>query len=265
MPNQNDFDHYTESAEEMNKISKFFDRFFIFNIIKNAVNFLFIPTILNLYTINEISLHLLFIISGIILSLFMSYKQNYLKNPRKCKLCAELFIILETLSVIFKFGFNLSIIESLLNILSYISIGLAGKSIKKYLNLEKLSNLKGYPFFNELLDNPNYVAPLNIPVSPQKSIVSVTIPPIKSHVSVKIPDLQPEPIIAPMTAEPIQKFSQDIMIMPSYDTPAEARILGNATMDYTEYVKLNDLYDNQQQSRKKINLSKTKPPNLDEI
>ncbi len=265
MPNQNDFDHYAESAEEMNKISKFFDKFFIFNIIKNFLNFLFIPATLNLYTIDEISIHLLFILSGIILSLFMSYKQNYLKNPRKCRLCAELFIILETLSVIFKSGFNLSIIESLLNLFSYISIGLAGKSIKKYLNLEKLSSLKGYPFFNELLDNPNYVPPLNIPVSPQKSIISVTIPSVKSHISVKIPDLQPEPVIVPIIAEPVKKFSEDIMIIPSYDTPAEARILGNATVDYREYVKLNDLYDNQQQSRKKINLSKIKPLNLDEI
>lgn len=269
MPNNHDFDHYAESAEQMNKIDKFFNKFFLINMIKIFLGFLFMPTQLYSYSHSAITAFLIISALQIFLSIYTPYENNYKNKTQNCRITDILMIITEIIFML---------INSSTSLMPWLTVTFGGiavitqiTALTKFSKLEELKQLKGYPLFSELLDNPKYVPPVNMPQKtlppPLKPIISVKLPNtnIKPNVSVKIPNLQPEPITSPMMSEPVKKFSEDIMIPPSCDTPAESRILGNATVDYTEYVKLNDLYDNHKQSGKKINLSKIKSLNSDEI
>ena len=266
--NSSQFSHYSESAEKMRSINRFFNNFVTFNVIKNVLCLMAMPANLSSYSPDSLAEYLVKLAVSIILSVIMSYRDLYedrasQKKSRLCFLAAAFFIINEL---------NL-VLSSQYNFFSILMTITALSAISKYSELDKLSRLKGYPLFSEVLDNPQYTAASaasNIPpaimnstnVSAGNTASSATPPAVspltvKSHVSVKLDDIK-IPELSDMKAEiPPEKLYAEI-IPDARDIPAEARMLGNAAIEYSAE-KLSDTAlspIDYKKPKKKINLSK---------
>lgn len=269
--NNPDCSHYTESAENMGKISDFFTGFFWIHISKAFLYFLFMPEFISSYSLSAIDITVAYIISQVILTIIASYKEIYINKTRLSNIAISLMILIDAVSTIIHSGSMISIctITAIINEIV---------ALKKTFDLRKLKQLKGYPLFSELLDNPKYIPPcnkipnpvinsisLNLPQS-NASHISVKIPHNKSHVSMQIPVMNnPESekiLVEDMLSEKSVKNNLFEIPLPA-DTPMEARLLGNATLDYKEFQRNNlqveELsYDKSAENHKKINLSKDK-------
>ena len=265
--NSSQFSHYSESAEKMRLINRFFNNFVIFNVIKNVICLMAMPANLSSYSSDSIAEYSVKLAVSIILSVIMSYRDLYedRANQKKSRLCflATTFFIINELNLL---------LSSSHDFLSILMIIAALSAISKYSELDKLSRLKGYPLFSESLDNPQYTAAAaaanispaimngtnvssgNIPYSaPPPSVSPLTV---KNHVSVKLDDIK-MPELSDMTAEiPSEKLYAKIP--DARDIPAEARMLGNAAIEYSAE-KLSDIAVSPidyKKPEKKINLSK---------
>lgn len=266
--NSSQFSHYSESAEKMHSINHFFDNFVKFNVIKNVICLMATPAHLSSYSPDSLAEYLVKLAVSIILSVIMSYRDLYenrasQKKSRLCFLAAAFFIINEL---------NL-VLSSQYNFFSILMTITAVSAISKYSELDKLSRLKGYPLFSEKLDNPQYTAvsaASNIPPAIMNRInvpagnTPCSAPPpafspltVKSHVSVKLDDIK-MPELSDMRAEiPPEKLYAEI-IPDARDIPAEARMLGNAAIEYSAE-KLSEITVSPIEYKKpenKINLSK---------
>ncbi len=252
--NSNDFDHYPASLDKMNKIHKFFNNFFIFNTIKDIANLLWTAANINLYTVETIDLYAFFVLLNTAIPFFTMYEKNYIKTPMKCFKATFGFILSELLILFLK---------PELSIFSIITLILSALALSKYLKIDELSKLKGFPIFSELLDNPQVYQIKKAPAisTPIPSIVSIPIPSIISnpHISVKLPE--PEPLDIERR---FSKNEESILILPQ-DIPPEARLLGNATMDFKKQIQVEDMFTPKQKNKKKINLSKEKKIELEEL
>lgn len=290
--NGDEFSHYAKSVEKMENGSKFFDFFFKVNLIKVLIYFLSMSANLYEYSVSSISLYLLFLVIETILSVFIPYKDNYIKKSSwKKSLSATIMLIIADIILLIQSGFFQDRISlSFLSLIVMISTAISGTAIKKLFIIKKLSKLKGYPHFSEILDNPNFIfknqinsnpkfSSINIPPlqnaninyhynkQTSMSVPSISIPKnnIKPHISVKIPDMKIPELVAVNNNDIsyIIPETEKLTIPVASDTPLEARLLGNATIDYknmrfatAELQILDDNISEKKEKHKKINLSK---------
>lgn len=233
---KDEFSHYHKSAENMEKISEFFNDFFRIHIFKAFLYFLLMPEFITDYSANAIGITAAYIISQIILALIASYKETYMNKTGLSNIAISIMMLTDILSTIIHRG-------SIISICTIMAIADEIIAHKKTYELRKLKKLKGYPLFSELLDNPSYVfavpnlnANTNTSIPANSNAVSCLYSKSMAQDSVKIPDIaaaEPEKIsLEEMTSE--KPAENRIFSIPfSADTPMEARILGNATVDYS--------------------------------
>ena len=234
--NKNEFSHYHKSAENMEKISEFFTDFFRIHIFKAFLYFLLMPEFITDYSANAIGVTAAYIISQIILALIASYKETYMNKTGLSNIAISIMMLIDILSTIIHRG-------SIISICTIIAIADEIIAHKKTFELRKLKKLKGYPLFSELLDNPAYVftnpnpnANISTSMPANLNIINCLYSKSTAQNSVKITDItaiEPEKVsLEEMTAEkPAENKTFSIPF--SADTPMEARILGNATVDYS--------------------------------
>lgn len=287
--NKNEFSHYHESAEKMEKISSFFNKFFLANVLKAFAYFILMPGFIHNYTLGSIDITIAYIVSQIALSFASSYKEIYMNKTKLSHILIALMTLIDALSIAV-FNDYITLLVSVAGIITEIAAQV------KMSGLKKLKNLKGYPLFNELLDNPAYVFTAIPNLNVNLGSISINTPPpaissintgyyhySKGSVqnSVKIPDIQtvePEKVsLEEMTVEKPAEGKISNIPFPA-DTPMEARILGNATLDYSifniqteeisviadgikQYADLSEI-DYTDNRHKIINISKNKNNNL---
>jgi hypothetical protein len=278
--NSHDFLHYAESADKMEKISDFFNSFFWIHIAKAILYFLFMPEFISDYSSGAIDIIVAYIVSQIALTFTASYKEIYMNKTKLSNIAIAIMTLIDLISTI-----ALKDYDYIVSIVPIIAIINEIVAQIKTLDLRKLKPLKGYPLFSELLDNPKYIPPtqlnqninitsISLNTSPfvnanqhNTSHISIKIPhrhnKNSSHISVKIPPLnmpEPEKIsVEDMSAEKSVKNNL-FEIPPSADTPMEARLLGNATLDYSEFQMHNLKVEEINFNHTKTNVSENSMP-----
>lgn len=271
--NSSQFSHYAESAGKMHSIHHFFNNFVILNAIKTLIYFTTMPANLSEYSSHSISEYSARLTVNIVLSIIMSYRDLYENraNQKKSRLCflAAAFFIMNELTLVFSSSTNLN------DILSIGMVIAACSALKKYNELDKLCKLKGYPLFSESLDNPQYTAASAVSSIPPaimnaanvkvKSVpaapppVTVNPLPVKNHVSVRLDGIK-APEISDMTEDEVPKRKCCAEIPDARDIPAEARLLGNAAIEYSAErlsdIAVSPIDYTEHKTKKKINLSK---------